>query len=51
VRRTAAAIAAALPLQVAAWPRFCDDSRVEDLGRFSRFWQRVSRSALRPTAG
>jgi deoxyribodipyrimidine photo-lyase len=50
VRRAAAAIAAALPLHVAAWPRFCDDSRVEDLGRFSRYWQRVSRSALRPTA-
>jgi deoxyribodipyrimidine photo-lyase len=50
VRRAATAIAAALPLVVAAWPPFCDRSRVDDLGRFSRYWQRVSRSALRPTA-
>ena len=49
VRGAAAAIAAALPLHVAAWPSFCDRSRVDDLGRFSRYWQRVSRSALRPT--
>jgi hypothetical protein len=50
VRQAATAIAAALPLVVAAWPPFCDRSRVDDLGRFSRYWQRVSRSALRPTA-
>jgi len=49
VRRAAAAIAATLPLVVAAGPSFCDRSRVDDLGRFSRYWQRVSRSALRPT--
>jgi deoxyribodipyrimidine photo-lyase len=49
VHRSAAAIAATLPLHVMAWPPFCDRSRVDDLGRFSRYWQRVSRSALRPT--
>jgi deoxyribodipyrimidine photo-lyase len=50
VRRTAATVAAALPVEVWPWPPFCDASRVDDLGRFSRYWQRVSRSALRPTA-
>ena len=49
VRRAAAAIAAAIPLVVTAGPPFCDRSRVDDVGRFSRYWQRVSRSALRPT--
>ena len=49
VRRAAATIAAAVPLHVVAWPPFCDRGRVDDLGRFSRYWQRVSRSALRPT--
>ena len=49
VRSAAASIAATLPVHVAAWPSFCDPSRVDDLGRFSRYWQKVSRSALRPT--
>ena len=49
VRAAAAAIGTRLPLTVVAWPAFCDASRVDDLGRFSRYWQRVSRSALRPT--
>ena len=49
VRSTAASIAATLPVHVATWPSFCDPSRVDDLGRFSRYWQKVSRSALRPT--
>jgi hypothetical protein len=31
------------------WPRFCDRSRVKDIGRFSRFWQQVSHSAMQPT--
>jgi deoxyribodipyrimidine photo-lyase len=50
VRAAAATIGAVMPLAVVAWPSFCDASRVDDLGRFSRYWQRVSRSALRPTA-
>jgi len=43
------AAAAGLPVAVMAWPPFCDRSGVEDLGRFSRYWQRVSPSAMRPT--
>lgn len=39
----------ALPVVVTPWPRFCDASRVTDLGRFSRYWSVVSRSALEPT--
>ena len=59
VRRTAAAIqtvpevAAAdranLPVVMIPWPRFCDRSTVRDLGRFSRYWQQVSSSAMKPT--
>ena len=49
VRQAAAAIARTLPVHVVDWPAFCDASRVDDIGRFSRYWQRVSRSALRPT--
>jgi len=49
VRRAAESLAAVLPLEVRAWPTFCDASRVADLGRFSRYWQKVSRSALQPT--
>ena len=50
IRRAAAAITAALPITTVRWPAFCDRSRVRDLGRFSRYWQQVSDSALRPTA-
>jgi deoxyribodipyrimidine photo-lyase len=49
VRRTADAVAGTTPLAVYDWPAFCDRSRVKDLGRFSRYWQAVSRSALAPT--
>ena len=49
VRAAAAAIARTLPIAVHEWPAFCDRSRVTDLGRFSRFWQKVSRSAMQPT--
>jgi deoxyribodipyrimidine photo-lyase len=41
--------AVALPVAVVPWPQFCDASRVTDLGRFSRYWSQVSRSALEPT--
>jgi deoxyribodipyrimidine photo-lyase len=51
VRRAAAAIGETLPVRVEPWPRFCDDSKVRDLGRFSRYWNKVKISALRPTAG
>jgi hypothetical protein len=43
-------IAATRPVAVMPWPAFCDRSQVRDLGRFSRYWQHVSTSALRPTA-
>jgi hypothetical protein len=36
---------------VLPWPPFCDASRVDDLRRFSRYWQRIRNSALRPTDG
>jgi deoxyribodipyrimidine photo-lyase len=49
VRAAAAAIARTLPVAVHEWPAFCDRRRVNDLGRFSRFWQKVSRSAMQPT--
>jgi deoxyribodipyrimidine photo-lyase len=50
VRRAAETLCPSLPVAVAAWPRFCDRSRVKDLGRFSRYWSQVSGSALEPTA-
>jgi deoxyribodipyrimidine photo-lyase len=49
VRRAAGMIAASTPVVVRDWPAFCDRSRANDLGRFSRYWQAVSRSALAPT--
>lgn len=48
-RRAAAAIGATRPVALVPWPPFCDRARVRDLGRFSRYWDKVSRSALRPT--
>jgi deoxyribodipyrimidine photo-lyase len=50
-RAAASAIAAELPVHVIDEPPFCDRSRVTDLGRFSRYWSKVSRSALAPTPG
>ncbi|MFM7107370.1 MAG: FAD-binding domain-containing protein [Planctomycetaceae bacterium] len=50
VRGAAAAIAREMPVAVAAWPRFCDHARADDLGRFSRWWNRVRATALEPTA-
>lgn len=48
-RHAAATIAATQHVATVLWPPFCDRSRVRDLGRFSRYWQQVSTSALRPT--
>ncbi|MBU6309204.1 MAG: deoxyribodipyrimidine photolyase [Planctomycetes bacterium] len=50
IRRGIASIQSTTPVAVMPWPPFCDRSRVRDLGRFSRYWQHVSTSALRPTA-
>ena len=44
------AAGSALRVAMLPWPRFCDRSRVKDIGRFSRFWQQVSHSAMQPTA-
>jgi deoxyribodipyrimidine photo-lyase len=49
VLRDVELIRATMPVAVLTWPRFCDRSQVRDLGRFSRSWQQVSASALRPT--
>jgi deoxyribodipyrimidine photo-lyase len=49
VREAAEAIAASLPVAVYWEEPFCDASRVSDLGRFSRYWQKVKRSAMQPT--
>jgi hypothetical protein len=49
VRGAVGDVMATLPVHVCPWPSFCDRSRVNDLGRFSRYWQKVSRSALQPT--
>jgi deoxyribodipyrimidine photo-lyase len=48
-RAAAAAIAAEMPVAVVPSPRFCDHRPGSDLGRFSRFWNTVRASALRPT--
>lgn len=50
VRRAAAEAAATMPVVVERWPSFCDTSKVQDLGRFSRYWNKVKASALRLTA-
>jgi deoxyribodipyrimidine photo-lyase len=44
-------VAEAIPVIRVAERPFCDRSRVKDLGRFSRYWNAVSASAMRPTAG
>ena len=49
VRRAAEALARHMPLSIHPWPRFVDASAVRDLGRFSRYWQAVRDSSLRPT--
>ena len=50
VRKTATVLAETLPVVPVDWQLFCDASRVKDLGRFSRYWNRVSKSAMQPTA-
>ena len=50
VRRAAEALARELTVTVVEEPRFCDRSKIRDLGRFSRYWSQVGDSALRPTA-
>lgn len=49
VRAAARAVAAEIPVVVVAESPFCDRHRVRDLGRFSRYWSQVSRSALAST--
>jgi deoxyribodipyrimidine photo-lyase len=50
-RQAAATIDAHLPVHVIDEPAFCDRSRVTDLGRFTRYWSKVSRSAMSHTRG
>lgn len=49
IRNVAETVRASLPVASLPWPRFCDRSRVTDLARFSRYWQKAGGSALRPT--
>lgn len=48
-RGVEARLATSVPVVRVAEARFCDRSRVRDLGRFSRYWNAVSASAMRPT--
>lgn len=48
VRHAAETLAAVHPLQVVAGPPLVDHRRITDLGRFSRYWSKVKRSALKP---
>ena len=50
VRGTADRLIGSLPVVPVDWPPFCDASRVTDLGRFSRYWNKVSKSAMQSTA-
>jgi deoxyribodipyrimidine photo-lyase len=50
VRGTADRLSGSLPVVPVDWPAFCDASHVTDLGRFSRYWNKVSKSAMQPTA-
>jgi len=50
VRNAADRLTGSLPVVPVDWPPFCDASRVTDLGRFSRYWNKVSKSAMQPTA-
>ena len=50
VREAAAIIARDVPVVVEPWPRFCDHARIDDLGRFSRYWNRIRGTALEPTS-
>lgn len=49
LRRGAERIGALVPLEVVDWPPLVDATAVRDLGRFSRYWEKVSRTALLPT--
>jgi deoxyribodipyrimidine photo-lyase len=49
MRAAAEAIAREFPVVAVDEPAFCDRSRVTDLGRFSRYWSKVGRSALMAT--
>ena len=50
IRRAVAAVATGLSVAMLPWPRFCRRDGVRDLGRFSRYWQKVGPSAMKPTA-
>ncbi len=49
VHRVVDRLSSTTPVVPFDWPSFCDASKVKDLGRFSRYWNKVSKTALRPT--
>ena len=49
VRRVVDRLSSTTSVVPLEWPSFCDASKVKDLGRFSRYWNKVSKTALRPT--
>ena len=49
IRHVADTISGTAPVVPLDWPSFCDASKVKDLGRFSRYWNKVAKTALRPT--
>ena len=49
VRHIADTLSSTMPVVSLDWPSFCDASKVKDLGRFSRYWNKVSKTALKPT--
>ena len=51
VRKIIETLSRATPVISLDWPPFCDASKVKDLGRFSRYWNKVSKTALKPTFG
>lgn len=50
VRRSAELLAATRQIEVIKAAAFVDAVRVDDLGRFSRYWSRVRASAMQPTS-
>ena len=49
IRHVADTLSGATPVVPLDWPSFCDASKVKDLGRFSRYWNKVVKTALKPT--
>lgn len=50
IRHLAEQVRPQLPIHVVPRPPLADRTKVADLGRFSRYWSRIGRSALRSTS-